>query len=66
MGAASSSVPVRALGGDPARVTLLDLVRAVSESAKDEREVVATVRQMLKSGVVRLGGTFREVPVEDL
>lgn len=43
----------------PAESTLLDLVRAVSEETSDEREVVATVLHLLRSGRVRLVGSFR-------
>jgi hypothetical protein len=39
--------------------TLLELVRAVSEITSDDREVVATVMEMLRSGRVRLCGSFR-------
>ena len=39
--------------------TLLELVRAVSEITDDDREVVATVMEMLRSGRVRLCGSFR-------
>lgn len=39
--------------------TLLELVRVVSELTDDDREVVATVMEMLRSGRVRLCGTFR-------
>jgi hypothetical protein len=44
---------------DPAEATLLDLVRAVSEETADDREVVATVLHLLRSGRVRLVGNFR-------
>lgn len=43
----------------PAETTLLDLVRAVSEQTEDDREVVATVLHLLRSGRVRLVGSFR-------
>ena len=48
-------------GGDSEVVetTLLELVRAVSEVADNEREVVATVLSLLHSGKVRLTGNFR-------
>jgi hypothetical protein len=42
--------------------TLLDLVRAVAEATADDGEVVATVLQLLRSGSVRLTGTFRGEP----
>jgi hypothetical protein len=45
--------------------TLLALVRAVSEVTQDEREVVATILHMLRSGEVRLCGNFRNHPIED-
>jgi predicted nucleic-acid-binding protein len=40
--------------------TLLELVRVVSEVTEDDREVVSTVMEMLRSGRVRLCGTFRD------
>jgi len=45
-------------------VTLLELVTAVSETTADEREIVAAVLHMLRSGQVRLSGNFRGEPVE--
>jgi hypothetical protein len=44
---------------EPAAWTLLDLVRAVAEATEDDGEVVATVLHLLRSGSVRLTGTFR-------
>jgi hypothetical protein len=41
------------------RLTLLDLVRAVSDSAANDAEVVATVVHLVNSGVVQLCGNFR-------
>jgi len=41
------------------QLTLLDLVKAVSDSAASEAEVVATVVHLVNSGVVRLCGNFR-------
>jgi len=50
----------RAIGdGEPVESTLLDLVRAVTEQTADDREVVATVLHLLRSGRVRLAGNFR-------
>ena len=46
--------------------TLWELVWSVSEITSDEREVVATVRALLRSGAVRLRGTFRDRPIESL
>ena len=40
-------------------VTLLDLVTALTEHARNEAEVIATVVYMVNSGRVRLGGNFR-------
>jgi hypothetical protein len=44
--------------------TLLDLVRVIGEVTDDDREIVATVLYMLRSGHVRLSGSFRGVPFE--
>lgn len=43
----------------PPHVTLLELVTTVSEFARSENEVIATVVHMVNSGAVRLGGNFR-------
>ncbi len=45
--------------------TLLELVQAVSEVARTDQEVVATVLHMLRSGSVRLRGSFRGSLLED-
>lgn len=42
-----------------ANVTLLDLVKTVSEYARSDAEIVATVVHLVNSGAVRLCGTFR-------
>lgn len=39
--------------------TLLDLVRAVSEETDDPHEVVAAVLHLLRTGRIRLSGSFR-------
>jgi hypothetical protein len=39
--------------------TLLELVRAVSQTATTEDEIVARVILLVNSGAVRLCGTFR-------
>ena len=39
-------------------MTLLDLVRAVSDHARSEAEVIATVVYLVNSGRVRLCGNF--------
>ena len=51
-------------GDPPLATTLLELVEAVSDASNNEREVVATVCAMLRSGRVRLTGTFRHAPRE--
>jgi hypothetical protein len=48
-----------------ADVTLLELVQAVADVTTDEREIVATVMYMLRSGHARLVGNFRDEPIED-
>jgi hypothetical protein len=47
-------------------ITLLDLVRAVSEECQTEAEVVATVLHLLASGRARLCGSFRAASLRDL
>ena len=53
------------LPGANARVstTLLDLVRVLSEITDDENEIVATAIHMLRTGSVRVTGSFRDTPV---
>jgi len=41
------------------QLTMLDLVQAVSASARTDAEVVATVVYLVNSGAVRLCGNFR-------
>jgi predicted nucleic-acid-binding protein len=51
----------------PAQVTettLLELVKAISEVARDEREIVAVVVDLLQRGRAKLVGNFRSMPVE--
>jgi predicted nucleic-acid-binding protein len=45
--------------GEVVETTLLELVQTVGELTPDDREVVATVIEMLHSGRVRLVGNFR-------
>ena len=40
-------------------VTLLDLVNAVSEQARNDAEVIATVAYLVNSGRAQLRGTFK-------
>ena len=49
---------------EPQTVTLLELVRTLSEITDDDREVVATVLHLLRSGQVRLCGNFRDAPIQ--
>lgn len=51
---------------EPRKLTLLELIKAVSEVSDDEDEVVATVTYMLHSGRVRLAGNFRDMPVDEI
>jgi len=46
--------------------TLLELVRAISETTDDDVEVVSTIVHLLRSGRVQLCGTFRDEPIEHL
>ncbi len=46
----------------PLATTLLDLVEAVGDVSDNEREVVATVTHMIRTGKVRLIGCFRNAP----
>lgn len=55
------SVRLPPVSGD---ITLLELVQAVSRVTPDEREVVATVVYMLRTGRVRLCGNFRGELIE--
>ncbi len=48
----------------PVYVTLLELVSAVTEAARNEEEVVATVLYMLKNGRARLCGNFEGAALE--
>jgi hypothetical protein len=43
----------------PADVTLLELVRVLGELTQDDSEVVAVALHMIRSGSVRLCGSFR-------
>lgn len=51
---------------EPLPVTLLELVKAVSEVSDNEREVIATVVYMLSTGRVRLSGSFRDASLTQL
>jgi hypothetical protein len=51
---------------DPDEVTLRDLVEAVAEFSESEQEVVATVMHMLRSGQVKLHGSYEDQPAAKL
>jgi hypothetical protein len=57
MSSAAVSRPVAEI--EPHPCTLLELVQVLAEITDDEREIVATVLHMLRSGSVRLIGNFR-------
>ena len=59
-------IPVQYEQPEPEPVTLLELVDAVCDVTDDEREVVATVLHMLRSGAVKLCGNFRGHKIDDL
>ena len=62
---AASTAPSRFCTDEPQLTTLLELVRVISEVTDSEREIVATVTEMLRSGRVKLCGNFRGVPPEE-
>lgn len=47
----------------PVEITLLELVAAVADSARNDREVIATVASLLNSGKITLVGNFRGADV---
>jgi hypothetical protein len=63
MAAASNVDPHPGIASEPLRLTLLELVEAVSDVTASDVEIVATVLHMLESGRVRLNGSFRGTPV---
>jgi hypothetical protein len=64
MQAVPQTFPIHRQAHDFGNSTLLDLVQAICEVTADDREVVATVRHLLRSGRVRLCGNFRDTPPE--
>jgi hypothetical protein len=46
--------------------TLLELVQNLARNTSDEREIVATVRHLLRTGRVRLIGNFRGHRIDTL
>ena len=59
MRAAIRRQPLPEVEGKVIETTLLELVQMIGELTEDDREVVATVIEMLHSGRVRLIGNFR-------
>jgi predicted nucleic-acid-binding protein len=59
--AAIRSIPIQEPGAQDGVVetTLLELVQTIGELTEDDREVVATVIELLRAGRVRLIGNFR-------
>lgn len=51
--------PLPEVEGKVIETTLLELVQTIGELTEDDREVVATVIELLHSGRVRLVGNFR-------
>lgn len=62
--AVSAAPSLEMLPGGTRSVTLLELVQAVADETNDDREIVATVVYLLRSGRVRLCGSFRGAPIE--
>ncbi len=65
-GATPSARRQRLPRADAVNTTLLDLVRTIGEITDDETEIVATVIHMLRSGSVKLTGSFRDTPTDQL
>ncbi len=63
MQASAKLAELRAPNKRPVVMTLLELVAAVADSARDEREVVAVVADLINSGRVTLVGNFRGADV---
>jgi hypothetical protein len=64
MGVADSAVLIHQETANSQDMTLLELVQVICEVTHDDREVVATVRHMLRTGRVRLTGNFRGANLE--
>ena len=64
--AAASAPPAPRVAVESRGTTLLALVQAISEVTDDDREVVATVLHLLRTGQVHLTGNFRNAPIRDL
>jgi hypothetical protein len=60
----ATELPVGFRGPEPREATLLELVSAICAVTSDDEEVIATVRNMLRSGRVRLCGNFHGMESE--
>jgi len=60
---AAATVRFETAASEPLSCTMLELVEAVSDVTSNDREVVATVQHLLRTGRIRLRGNFRGVPV---
>lgn len=65
MSAAQSATRLTARATEPRATTLLELVTAIASVTDDDREIVATVLHLLRSGRVHLCGNFRGRTAED-
>ena len=63
MQAAAKLAAIEAATEETLEITLLDLVAAVADHARDESEVVAAVADLINSGKVTLVGNFRGADV---
>jgi len=60
----ATAIRTRAVPRRRTETTLLELVAAVSEVARSEAELVATVLDLVESGRARLTGNFRDIPID--
>jgi len=58
MQAAAKLAQIEGPGTEPVEITLLELVCAVADSARNDDEVVAVVADLINSGRVTLVGNF--------
>ena len=69
MSAAATNLAIRKAAGIAGTqshdVTLIELVSAMCDVTEDDREVVATIVDMLHSGEVKLCGNFRGAAISD-
>jgi hypothetical protein len=65
MSSPAQPLPLGTSAEAPHVTTLLELVRTLGEITDDDREIVATVLSLLRSGQVRLCGNFRNASLDD-